>query len=161
MNDLKHLLKEIRMLVCDFDGVFTNNKVYSDENGREMVRCDRSDSLGIALLKKNRPDIQISVISKEKNPVVVARCKKLGISCYSGVDDKLSYLNSFLDDQDISITDVAYIGNDWNDRECIRAAGIGIVVADSHHSVLPLADIVTSKNGGDGAIREIIDIILE
>jgi YrbI family 3-deoxy-D-manno-octulosonate 8-phosphate phosphatase len=151
--------KKIRLVVSDFDGVMTDNKVLVDENGKEYVFCNRGDGLGIELLKKNSC-LDIIVISKEKNPVVQARCKKLKIECRQGVDDKAVALLEETKKRGLDIKQVCFIGNDLNDIECIKAAGIGVGVADSHASVLKVANFITKNKGGNGAIREIIDLIL-
>ena len=145
----------------DFDGVFTDNRVFFDENGKETVICDRSDSLGIKMLKERRPDIKIIVISKETNRVVKARCDKLKIECKTGVDDKLTIFKKIIDAEDVKLDEVVYMGNDINDIECIQHAGVGVAVADSDPKVLAVADYISRKNGGRGAIREIIDIVLK
>lgn len=154
-------LKSIKMLVMDFDGVFTDNGVYTDEDGREIIKTNKFDSLGIKMLKTERPDISMLVITKEKSMVTKARCRKLGLECIVGVDDKLSRLRGILSERNISIDDVAYIGNDTIDADCLYSVGIGIAVADSSRDALLAADYMTNKKGGEGAIREIIDLILE
>jgi len=149
---------DIKLLAMDFDGVLTNNKVIVDENGKESVVCNRSDSLGIDLLKKQ--GIDIVVISKETNKVVKARCKKLKINCNSGIDDKISILKKEIESRNLKAKDVCFIGNDINDIECIKYAGLGIAVNDAYPDVKKAADFITKKNGGEGAVREIIDKIL-
>lgn len=144
----------------DFDGVFTDNRVFIDEDGKESVICDRSDSLGINTLKEKRPDIKIVVISKETNTVVKARCDKLKIDCKTGIDNKLSILKKIIDAENVKPDEVAYMGNDINDLECIQFAGIGVAVSNSDPTVLAVADYITRKKGGRGAIREFIDIVL-
>jgi len=160
MENIKGKIRNIRLLAMDFDGVLTDNRVFFGESGKEMVVCSRSDSLGIDLLRKKRPDIRLVVISKETNQVVVARCKKLHLECISGTDNKLEVLKEIITKGNYSPDQVAYIGNDINDLDCIQAAGIGIAVADSDPAVLHGADYITKKRGGCGAIREIADIIL-
>jgi len=144
----------------DFDGVFTDNRVFVSEDGKETVVCDRSDSLGIKTLKEKRPDIKIIVISKETNNVVKARCEKLKIKCETGIDDKLTIFKRIIDANNLKADEVAYMGNDINDLDCIQFAGIGVAVADSDPRVLAVADYITIKKGGRGAIREFIDIVL-
>jgi N-acylneuraminate cytidylyltransferase len=152
------LLKDIREVIFDFDGVFTDNKVYTSETGEEMVMCDRSDGMGITAVQKL--GIKVAVISSETNHVVAARCEKLGISCYHGVGlDKLDSLMSILQDQDISLDEIAYVGNDINDLDCLKAAGVAVVVADAYPEIFPFADIVLSKPGGHGAVREFCGLI--
>lgn len=159
-KNIKEKLQNIQLLAMDFDGVLTDNRVFVDDAGKEMVACSRSDSLGIDLLRRKRPDIKLVVISKETNPVVSARCKKLHLECISGIDNKPVILKEIITKGNYSPDRVAYIGNDINDLGCIQAAGIGIAVADSDPAVLHGADYITGKKGGCGAIREITDIIL-
>jgi len=158
INQLK--LKKIQLLVLDFDGVLTDNRVFVDENGIESVACNRGDGLGIELLKKSK-NIETIVISKEKNKVVQARCAKLSIECFNGIDEKLEILKSVSCKKGISLVNIAYIGNDVNDVSCLNAVGLGVVVHDAHKTALDAADLVLNRNGGHGAVREFIDMILE
>ena len=153
-------LKRCKLLVLDFDGVLTDNKVYTDQHGVEFVRCDRSDSLGIELVKKHT-DVEIIILSKEKNPVVAARAKKLHVPCLQGVDDKLSLLKNELAARNILPDSICFVGNDINDIECLMSAGVGVAVHDSHPEVLKIADWRTEKRGGDGAVREVCELILK
>ena len=159
-NDFKEKLLNIRLLVLDFDGVLTDNRVFVDANGNEFVACNKSDSLGIELLQ-NKLGISTIVISKEKNKVVKARCNKLSIECFQGVDEKLDQLERIVSLNNLSLINVAYIGNDLNDVPCLKASGLGIAVNDSHITALSAADYVLKKNGGHGAVREFIDLLLE
>jgi len=160
MTPVEEKIKHIKLIAMDFDGVFTDNRVFIDENGKETIICDRSDSLGIKMLKESRPDIKIIVISKETNNVVKARCDKLKIECKTGIDDKLTLFKKIIDAENVKPDEVAYMGNDVNDIECMQFAGIAIAVSDSHPQVLAMADYITLKKGGRGAIREFLDIVL-
>ena len=153
------MYSNIKLLALDFDGVLTNNKVIVDENGKESVICNRSDSMGIGLLKKK--GIDVIVISKEANKVVKARCNKLKISCVQGIDDKISILKKEINKRGLQPEEVCFIGNDVNDVECIEYVGLGVAVNDAFSEVKKAAKIVTEKNGGKGAVREIIDNILK
>lgn len=148
----------IKLLVLDFDGVMTDNKVYVDENGKETVCCSRQDGLGIENLKNS--GVKILVISKEKNRVVSARCKKLRIKSIQGVEDKSKILKQLLKDLNIPPRQVCYLGNDITDIECVKLAGLGCAVRDSHPALLEVADYITINKGGNGAVREICDLIL-
>lgn len=148
----------IRLLVLDFDGVMTDNKVYVDENGREMVCCSRADGLGIENLKKS--GVKVLIISKERNRVVRTRCAKLKVKSIQGIDDKLKTLRQALRGMSILPRQVSYLGNDINDIECVKFAGLGCAVRDSHPGLLKAADYVTEKKGGNGAVREVCDLIL-
>ena len=142
----------------DFDGVFTDNRALVFEDGREAVFVSRADGMGISLLRK--VDFPMVVISTERNPVVSVRCKKLKLECIRGVDDKLSVLHKWASDKGVDMGQVAYVGNDINDVECMKAVGYSIAVADAHPSALGIANMVLSACGGQGAIREIVDMII-
>lgn len=154
-------LKNIKLLVMDFDGVITDNMVWTSEEGREYVVSNRSDGHGISQMRTLRPDIRMMVISKETNIVVKRRCEKLKLECHTGIINKSTLLNSLVKEMGITMEEVAYIGNDINDTGCVSAAGIGIAVADAYEEVKDAAYIITHNRGGHGAVREIIDAILE
>jgi len=154
---LQVLPEPMAALVLDFDGVFTDNKVIVFQDGREAVVCNRGDGWGLAQLK--RLGVPILVLSTEENPVVQARCNKLGLSCLYGSKDKLTTLTEWLSAHQMDIAQVAYVGNDVNDLDCLRAVGCGIAVFDSHPQVRAVAKMVLSASGGQGAIREIAELI--
>jgi N-acylneuraminate cytidylyltransferase len=158
-SSAERLPKNIAALVLDFDGVLTDDKVIVLQDGREAVVASRSDGWGIAQLKKT--GLPILILSREVNPVVQARADKLGIPCLHGVEEKWEILSHWLNLQDIDSQDVIYVGNDLNDLPCMQQVGCPVAVADAHPSVRNQARIVLSNNGGDGAIREICDLILE
>ncbi|RKY30105.1 MAG: transferase [Candidatus Omnitrophota bacterium] len=152
------LPETIEAIVFDFDGVFTDNRVMVFEDGREAVLCNRGDGMGIPLLE-SKP-VKLLVLSTEKNSVVAARCKKLNIECINGVDNKLDELISWQKKNSILLANTIYVGNDINDSMCLQAVGCGIVPADAHPSVKPLAQIVLDQAGGLGVIREVVELVL-
>lgn len=153
------LLKSVRLVVFDFDGVFTDNRVLVGQDGSEYVFCSRSDGLGLeALIREGVPSL---VLSTEVNSVVAARAAKLNLECLHGRIDKWIELERLLAARDIPTSAVAYVGNDVNDEECLRRVGLPICVADAHPAVKPLAKLVTTKPGGRGAVREICDLIIQ
>lgn len=152
-------LKDVKLLVLDFDGVLTDNRVLVSQDGIESVVCNRGDGLGIEQLRQ--AGIPVVVISKETNAVVSARCQKLGIPCFQNATDKLTILKQVAREHNVDLDKVAYVGNDVNDIDCIEAVGVGVAVADAHPKVIAVADIVTQAAGGSGAVREICDLILE
>jgi YrbI family 3-deoxy-D-manno-octulosonate 8-phosphate phosphatase len=156
---LAHLPEVVSALVMDFDGVFTDNAVWLSERGEESVRCDRGDGLGLGLLRQ--AGLPMLVISKEQNPVVQARCAKLAIECFHGVDEKLPVLKAWAAAKGVPREQLLYVGNDVNDLECLEWAGCGVVVADAHRDVLGVADLVLTRPGGHGALRELADLIRE
>ncbi len=145
------------LVVFDFDGVMTDNKVYLSQSGEESVRCDRGDGMGIEMLRD--AGVVAVVLSKEQNPVVTARATKLGMECWQGVDDKWPLLEQKLRQRGIRREDVVYVGNDVNDLQCMEQVGCGVAVADAVPEVLAAADVVLSKQGGQGAVREVCDRI--
>jgi N-acylneuraminate cytidylyltransferase len=149
----------VKAVVTDFDGVMTDNRVHVDQEGREAVVCNRADGWGISLLREAK--ISVACISTEANPVVSARCEKLGIPYWQGQEDKLSALQAFLDEEGIEPQDCLYVGNDTNDARCLEFVGLAVVPQDAAPVVTPLADWQTEAAGGDGVLREIASLILE
>lgn len=146
-------------LVMDFDGVFTDNRVTVDEGGREAVTCNRSDGLGLEQLRAL--GLPMLVLSKERNPVVQARCAKLKLECLQAVDDKRPALEAWCGERGLDLADVIYIGNDTNDLPCFAAVGCAVAVADAHVEALRAARIILASEGGRGALRELADMIAE
>jgi 3-deoxy-D-manno-octulosonate 8-phosphate phosphatase (KDO 8-P phosphatase) len=156
-GELRELMASIRLAVFDFDGVFTDNTVYVDQNGTEMVRCWRGDGLG--LRKLDRLGVQTVILSTETNPVVSRRARKLGIACVQGLDDKCAELERTARDRTVALSRTCYLGNDINDADCLRAVGLPVVVGDAHGDVLPLARYRTRAPGGRGSVRELCDLL--
>jgi YrbI family 3-deoxy-D-manno-octulosonate 8-phosphate phosphatase len=155
-NSLKKVVSRIRLVGFDFDGVFTDNMVYVLQDGSEAVRCNRSDGIGLQKLKNL--GIETVIISTESNPVVSARAQKLKIRCYQNCEDKVKTLKNTAREFGMSLDEVAFVGNDINDRPCLTSVGLPIVVQDSHPDVIPLAAYRTRNRGGYGAVREICDL---
>lgn len=153
---LAELIRTIRLVAFDFDGVFTDNMVYVFEDGREAVRCTRSDGLGLSKLKGL--GVAAVIISTETNPVVGARSRKLAIQCVQGCADKRAALDTLAADSRISLAQVAFVGNDINDLPCLTSVGLPIVVRDAHPDVVPHARYQTDRPGGRGAVREVCDL---
>jgi YrbI family 3-deoxy-D-manno-octulosonate 8-phosphate phosphatase len=152
--------KKIELIICDFDGVITDNKVWTDQDGREMVAAYRSDSPRISELRAKGTDVMI--ISSEPNTVVAARAKKMGVEAIHGVglQDKGRVMREVLAQKNIPAENVIYIGNDLNDLPCFEVAGWSVAVADAFPEVIRAADHVLTKAGGQGALRELCDLIL-
>lgn len=153
------LPKTIGALVFDFDGVMTDNRVVTDQNGVEGVTCDRSDGLGLAGLRK--AGVRLLVLSTERNPVVAARCAKLGLECIHGEEDKARRLGEWLLKEGIEPASTVFVGNDRNDVGCLELVGCPVVVADAYSEALQRALLVLNKPGGRGAVRELCDLILQ
>jgi YrbI family 3-deoxy-D-manno-octulosonate 8-phosphate phosphatase len=145
-------------LVFDFDGVFTDGAVYVAEDGQESVRCDRGDGLGLQRVAKL--GVETLILSSEPNPVVATRAKKLQTPCLHGQKNKLEALTAYVKERGVTLTDVAYVGNDINDAECLKAVGLPIVVGDAWPEVARLARWRTERKGGHGAVREVCDFFV-
>jgi YrbI family 3-deoxy-D-manno-octulosonate 8-phosphate phosphatase len=151
-------LRDIRLLALDFDGVMTDNRVLVHQDGTEAVWCHRGDGWGIARLAER--GVTVIVISTETNPVVQARCRKLGLDFVQACNDKLSALEAFVEKHGLAPNQVAYVGNDVNDMDCMRWVGVPIAVADAVPEVRNVAHLLTFRPGGEGAVREVADWLI-
>ncbi len=151
--------ERVDLLVLDFDGVITDNRVWVDENGREAVFANRSD--GLAIKRLRQAGVQAVVLSTEANPVVAARCRKLGIPYTQGLEDKTAALQRLLQARGINPAHTIYVGNDVNDIPCFPLVGYAVVVADARPEARRQADLILSHPGGYGAVAELCDLILE
>ena len=148
-------LDEIDAFVFDFDGVLTNNLVQIDENGKESISCSRADGLAFDVLRKlNKPAY---ILSTEKNLVVKARAKKLNIPAIQGVVDKVEIIKKLAADNNYSLKNILYAGNDLNDYQVIQLCGYSVCPADSHPKIKGVSSIILSTNGGDGIVRELLE----
>ena len=152
-------MNSIKLLVYDFDGVMTDNKVYVDQHGNEMVQVSRADGLGISEIRKL--GIQQMILSTEINPVVGARAKKLDLFCLQGVVNKAQALTEYCNVHQISLSDVAYVGNDINDLEVMKLVGTTFCPADAHLSIKEISQFILSSKGGNGVSREILDLLTQ
>ncbi len=150
-------LSEVELVVFDFDGVFTDNKVLVNQDGEESVFCSRFDGIGLAKLKQL--NIPIWVLSTETNSVVSVRCNKLEIPVIQGSKNKLNDLKNLVSELAVDLKNVLYLGNDINDLDCLFCVGFPFVVPDSHPDVLKFEFAVCKTKGGDGAVREICDLV--
>ena len=155
----RQTLSQIKAVVFDFDGVFTDNRVIVSTTGEEFVVCDRGDGMGTNLLAA--AGIKMLILSKENNAVVTSRGKKLNIEVIQGCDDKLPELIKWLQKNNVDAKQAAYIGNDINDLECLSHVEVAVIPADAHPSVIKTATWILQHNGGRGAIREFADVLLD
>jgi YrbI family 3-deoxy-D-manno-octulosonate 8-phosphate phosphatase len=156
ISAVDEIIDRIRLVAFDFDGVFTDNMVYVLQDGTEAVRCFRSD--GIGLHKLNRLGVETVIISTEANPVVSARAQKLKIRCIQNCQDKRAALEDIAQEKNISLQQVAFVGNDVNDLACLECVALPIVVQDAYPEVVGIALYQTRRPGGHGAVREICDL---
>lgn len=149
---------DIDLLVTDFDGVLTDDKVLVFDDGHEAVRCSRSDGLGCDLLRGS--GLEMIILSTEQNPVVSARGAKLRIAVIQGSADKAAALRELVDERGLDCDRVMFIGNDVNDAGALSIVGWPVVPADAHPDVAGLARYTTIANGGEGVLRELASTLL-
>lgn len=155
--DNQELLASVKLIAFDFDGVFTDNIVYTDQHGIESVKCWRSDGLGLARL--SQIGVRAIIISTEANPVVAARARKLKVPCKQNIDDKAAAVKATCTELGIDPAVTMFVGNDINDIPAFKSVGIPVAVADAYPEVFPHVLFRTSKPGGFGAVREICDMV--
>jgi 3-deoxy-D-manno-octulosonate 8-phosphate phosphatase (KDO 8-P phosphatase) len=154
---MKFEFNQIKLLILDFDGVLTDNFVFVNEEGIESVKCNRSDGIGISRIKKL--GIKVVIVSTEKNKVVSVRAKKLNLESIQGVDDKNKAVLKLSKELDIPLAKIAFLGNDINDIPAFEIVGFPIAVADCYLEVEPYVNYITECKGGQGAVREVCDLI--
>lgn len=163
MQTLLEKASKIKMLVMDVDGVLSDGKIIYDANGVETKNFHVQDGFGIELIHK--AGIKTAIITGRSSPIVEKRAKELKISHFlQGRPDKLTALQEILANDlkgKISLEECAYIGDDWVDIKAIQAVGFAVAVANAHSEVIKRVDMVTTRKGGEGAVRELCDLILK
>ena len=158
----KHLLslaRKVKLAVFDVDGVMTSGAVMYDSSGQEIKAFSILDGLGIKLLRQSGVDV--AIITGRSSKMVERRAKELGLDILiQGREDKLMALNELLETHGVSLSEVAYLGDDLPDLPAIRAVGLGMTVANGYSLVKEYADGVTVASGGQGAVREFCDLIM-
>tara|TARA_B100000886_G_C20421690_1_gene491904 strand:+ start:2305 stop:2856 length:552 start_codon:yes stop_codon:yes gene_type:complete len=157
--------EQVHTIIYDFDGVFTDNSVYIDQEGSESVRCSRSDSLGIKILnsflKIKEININQFILSTEKNEVVKKRADKLKIKCFNGIDNKIDFIKKYLktnyENENSKEKGIIYLGNDLNDLAAMKYCGYSIAPSDAHYKIKKSCDLVLENKGGEGFIRQFIE----
>jgi YrbI family 3-deoxy-D-manno-octulosonate 8-phosphate phosphatase len=147
--------KDIEAFIFDFDGVLTNNKVYIDASGNEIVCCSRADGLAFDVL--NKMNKTAFILSTESNPVVKARAEKLKVRAIQGISDKVSALKELSKQESFDLSRTVFVGNDLNDYQMMSICGLTFCPSDSHVEIQKIASIVLSSKGGDGVIRELLE----
>jgi YrbI family 3-deoxy-D-manno-octulosonate 8-phosphate phosphatase len=150
---------KIKLIVYDFDGVMTDNHVYVSQDGTEMAMCHRGDGLGVGIIRDM--GIEQVIISTEVNPIVAKRAEKLKLPVVHKVKNKAHALTDYCAEKGIVLENVMYIGNDTNDLDAMKLAGLKGAPKDAEPEILSIADWVSTKNGGYGVIRELARVISE
>ena len=152
-------LRRVRMLAMDVDGVLTDGGMYYSEMGDELKKFNTRDGMGIKMLQF--AGIVTAFITKEKTAIVERRGRKLAVpEVHQAADDKLSVLTRVIEKYGLNLDEVAYIGDDVNDLQTLKAVGFSAAPADAMPLVLQVVHYVCKKRGGEGAVREVADLIL-
>ena len=151
--------KKIKLLLLDVDGVLTDGRLYYGNSGEEMKAFNIQDGLGIKLLQQG--NVQVGIITGRVSALLQRRADELGISpVVQGREDKLTALNELLQTMDISLNEIAFMGDDLPDLAVIRRVGLGITPANGSSTLAQQAHWQTTRRGGDGAVREVAEMIL-
>ncbi len=151
--------QNIKLLICDVDGVLSNGKVYYSNQGEELKSFNIKDGLGIKQLLGH--EIELAIITGRQSDIVQKRATELGIQyIYQGKSDKQQAYNHLLEQLQLKPFQVAYVGDDLPDLPLMKQSGLSISVKDAYYLLLQQADWVTQAIGGNGAVREITDLIL-
>jgi 3-deoxy-D-manno-octulosonate 8-phosphate phosphatase (KDO 8-P phosphatase) len=154
----KDSLSNIKLVITDFDGVLTDNKVLLSEDGKESVFCNRADGLGVEILKKH--GIEIIILSSEKNNVVQKRADKLNIKAFNNVKNKDDVIKKISKEKGIDLQNIAYIGNDINDLPALEIVGLPLIVLDSSLELMKNYNFkLLTVNGGSGVLRYLASIL--
>ncbi|QBF82454.1 3-deoxy-manno-octulosonate-8-phosphatase KdsC [Shewanella maritima] len=152
--------QQIKLLICDVDGVFSDGRIYLSNAGEELKAFHTRDGYGVRSLLGS--GIQVAVITGRKSQIVENRMTALGIThIYQGIDDKFVPFKELLELYQVTPEQVAYIGDDMVDLPVMKAVGLSVCVADGHPFVKQHCDMTTSINGGHGALRELTDLLLQ
>ena len=150
----------IKLLALDVDGVLTNGKIYYGNSGEELKAFNIKDGLGIKMLQ--RAGITVAIITGRESAVVTRRATELGINdIIQGREDKLQALEELCQGRGLTLAECAYMGDDLPDLGAINCVGLGLGVADAANPVREAAHWCSSRNGGDGAVREACEFILQ
>ncbi|AWM28068.1 acylneuraminate cytidylyltransferase [Sinorhizobium fredii] len=149
---------KIKALITDFDGVHTDDRVIVSQDGTEAVRCSRSDGMGIEMLRHR--GMKMLILSREQNPVVKARATKLHMDVLHHIRDKLPALDAWRAEHRLEWAEIAYVGNDINDLECMKACGMSFAPSDAHPQARTISTIVLQRPGGNGALRELSELLI-
>ena len=156
---IKKKLKKIRLVITDVDGVLTDGGIFYSKNGESLKKFNTRDSMGMELLLNC--GIKTVMLTRENSEIVKKRAKKIKIAeLYSNVADKKSILPKILKNYNVRIDEIAYIGDDINDLEIMRSIGFAATPNDGNTEVKKISNYICKMKGGEGAFREIADLIL-
>ena len=151
-------LAKIKLLVVDVDGTLTDAGMYWSADGDQLKKFNTRDAKGLELLR--RTGVDVGIMTSENSPIVIARARKLGIQhCFIGIENKYQRLDALIRDLGLELMEVAYIGDDVNDLDCLESVGFSACPSDAVGAVTEKVHYVSTCRGGSGAVREICDLI--
>ena len=160
MNLKREKTKKIKLFAMDVDGVLTDGGMYYSQNGEVMKKFNTRDGMGIELLRKN--EIIPVIVTQEDSEIVKKRAAKLRVTeVYTGIHDKRELIEKVIIKYNLNFDEVAYIGDDVNDLDVLRRVGLSFAPYDAIDGVKGVVDCVVSGRGGEGAVREAIDFVLD
>jgi 3-deoxy-D-manno-octulosonate 8-phosphate phosphatase (KDO 8-P phosphatase) len=158
--DIRERARRVRLLAMDVDGVLTDAGMYYGENGEELKKFNTRDGMGVALV--HEAGLKTAILTRENTPIVTRRAVKMKIGdVRMGVLDKLTALRGIAESHGLALDEVAYIGDDLNDYEVLCHVGLAVAVHDATRLPRSVAHYVTAAKGGEGAVRELCELILE
>jgi 3-deoxy-D-manno-octulosonate 8-phosphate phosphatase (KDO 8-P phosphatase) len=156
----RSVLQRIRLFATDVDGVLTDAGMYYSESGDELKKFNTRDGMGIKLLQ--RAGLITAIVTQERTKLVARRAEKLAIpELHQGIMDKLSVIRDMAQRHGLTLSQVAYMGDDVNDLESLKAVGFSAAPADSLPQILESVKYVCRLKGGEGAVREVAELILQ
>ena len=160
VSELKEIIKNIRFLVLDIDGVLTDGSLFYAKDGEHIKKFNVRDGQGIKLAQSY--NIEIALISARQCEIVINRLSELGVKhIYQHCYDKAKKVKELSGELKISLSEIAYIGDDILDVPPLEIVGLPVCPKDAHPSAKSKAKLITETNGGAGCVREIIDLILK
>jgi len=158
-KDLIKKALKIKLFISDVDGVLTDGSLILGNNGEEFKSFNSQDGMGIKLLQKN--NIDVAIITGRSSNIVKNRAEELSIKeVYQGIDDKIKIFNKLLDKYSLKGSEVSYIGDDLNDLAVLNKVGLSFSVKNGVKKVKENVDYITDNSGGNGAVREAAELIL-
>lgn len=150
---------QIKLMVLDCDGVLTDGRIIYGNGGLDLKQFDASDGMGMMLLRQI--ELTVAVVSGRKSDALAQRCRDLKIPhLRQGIACKLPCVNELLEELGLEYDNMIYMGDDWNDVACMRRAALSVAPQNAHPEIHKVADMVTQRSGGRGAVRELIDFVL-
>ena len=157
-NELLKKCRKIKLIISDVDGVLTDGGMYYSKTGEVMKKFNAKDGMGVELLRKK---IKVVLMTKERSQIVLKRAKKIKVDqVYAGIKNKELLLPKICVEYKISKNEIAYIGDDVNDFNIMKQIGLSAVPSDGNEKIKNISDYICKTKGGDGAFRELVDLIL-